>query len=436
MAPGYVLGIGIGLMFRLLGLQTDWYTSALGAQLTWTLPFGLLIMFAIFGRFNRAYEEAARDLGASPAQTLRLVVIPIIVTGIIAVALFGFTLSYDEFARTLLDLGRQQYAAGRDLEHDHERHLAGHLRLGHGDDDLLLRRHRHRAVVDCADPTPPLRPGAPRRPALIGTRQGNEPIMQSSLGPAKRTGKGWIELAGIYKRYPDGTVAVDGVNIVIEDGSYCCLLGPSGCGKTTMLRMIAGHEAPTAGEIVIGGENVVGLSPRQRGTAMMFQNYALFPHLSVRDNIAFSMRVRGVGKKERYQEADRVIEQVQLTELANRLPAQLSGGQQQRVALARAIVTKPRVLLLDEPLSALDEYLRLQMRSELREMQQRLGITFIHVTHTQLEAVAVADQVIVMNTGPHRAGLHRPRHLFGARPAPMSRVSWADRTFFPANSKA
>ena len=223
--------------------------------------------------------------------------------------------------------------------------------------------------------------------------------MQSGLGRKERTGKGWIELAGIYKRYPDGTVAVDGVNIVIEDGTYCCLLGPSGCGKTTMLRMIAGHEAPTAGEIVIGGENVLGLSPRDRGTAMMFQNYALFPHLSVRDNIAFSMRVRGVGKKERYKEADRVIEQVQLTELANRLPAQLSGGQQQRVALARAIVTKPRVLLLDEPLSALDEYLRLQMRSELREMQQRLGITFIHVTHTQLEAVAVADQVIVMNTG-------------------------------------
>jgi putative spermidine/putrescine transport system ATP-binding protein len=223
--------------------------------------------------------------------------------------------------------------------------------------------------------------------------------MQGGFERRERSGKGWIELAGIYKRYPDGTVAVDGVNITIEDGSYCCLLGPSGCGKTTMLRMIAGHEAPTGGEIVIGGENVIGLSPRQRGTAMMFQNYALFPHLSVRDNIAFSMRVRGVGKTERYREADRVIEQVQLTALANRLPAQLSGGQQQRVALARAIVTKPRVLLLDEPLSALDEYLRLQMRSELREMQQQLGITFIHVTHTQLEAVAVADQVIVMNQG-------------------------------------
>ncbi len=212
-------------------------------------------------------------------------------------------------------------------------------------------------------------------------------------------GRGTIELVGVFKRFGDGTVAVDGVNLKIADGAYCCLLGPSGCGKTTILRMIAGHETPTEGEILIGGENVVGLEPRRRGTAMMFQNYALFPHLSVRDNIAFALRAQGIERKERYRAADAVIEQVQLTALANRMPNQLSGGQQQRVALARAIVTKPRVLLLDEPLSALDEFLRLQMRSELREMQKRLGITFIHVTHTQLEAVAVAEQVVVMDKG-------------------------------------
>jgi putative spermidine/putrescine transport system ATP-binding protein len=212
-------------------------------------------------------------------------------------------------------------------------------------------------------------------------------------------GRGSIELVGVFKRFADGTVAVDGVNLKIADGAYCCLLGPSGCGKTTILRMIAGHETPTDGEILIGGENVVGLEPRQRGTAMMFQNYALFPHLSVRDNIAFALRAQGIEKKERYRAVDAVIEQVQLTALAHRMPNQLSGGQQQRVALARAIVTKPRVLLLDEPLSALDEFLRLQMRSELREMQRRLGITFIHVTHTQLEAVAVAEQVVVMDKG-------------------------------------
>jgi putative spermidine/putrescine transport system ATP-binding protein len=213
------------------------------------------------------------------------------------------------------------------------------------------------------------------------------------------TGRGRIELVGLFKRYPDGTVAVDGVNLIVEDGTYCCLLGPSGCGKTTILRMIAGHETPTDGEIVIDGEKVAGQSPGQRGTAMMFQSYALFPHLTVRDNIAFALRARGVAKAQRYREADAVIEQVQLAALANRMPAQLSGGQQQRVALARAIVTKPRVLLLDEPLSALDELLRLQMRSELRQMQKQLGITFIHVTHTQLEAIAVADQVVVMEKG-------------------------------------
>ncbi|WP_048861108.1 ABC transporter ATP-binding protein [Acidisphaera rubrifaciens] len=227
--------------------------------------------------------------------------------------------------------------------------------------------------------------------------------MDATVDPAAvaRAGAapGAVELAGLVKRYPNGTLAVDGVNLRIPPGSYCCLLGPSGCGKTTTLRMIAGHEEPSEGEILIDGANVVGQPPRARGTAMMFQSYALFPHLSVRDNVAFSLRVRGVGRAERLREADRVIEQVQLTALATRLPGQLSGGQQQRVALARAIITRPRVLLLDEPLSALDEFLRLQMRAELKAMQQQLGITFIHVTHTQLEAVAVADQVVVMADG-------------------------------------
>ena len=210
---------------------------------------------------------------------------------------------------------------------------------------------------------------------------------------------GGVVLAGLTKRYADGTTAVDDIDLRIEPGTYCCLLGPSGCGKTTMLRMIAGHETPSDGAILIDGKNVIDKSPRERGTAMMFQNYALFPHLSVRDNVAFAMRVRGVAKKERLYEADRVIEQVQLGALADRLPGQLSGGQQQRVALARAIIMRPTVLLLDEPLSALDEFLRLQMRGELRSMQRELGITFVHVTHTQLEAIAVADQVVVMDKG-------------------------------------
>jgi len=212
-------------------------------------------------------------------------------------------------------------------------------------------------------------------------------------------GNGSIELAGLVKSYDGITRAVDGVNLKIPDGAYCCFLGPSGCGKTTILRMIAGHEDPSDGEILIGGENVVGLAPVERRTAMMFQSYALFPHLNVRDNIAFALRVRGMSAAERRKAADAMIEKVRLTELADRLPGQLSGGQQQRVALARAAITSPRVLLLDEPLSALDEQLRVQMRQELMRMQRDLGITFIHVTHTQMEAIAIADMVVVMEKG-------------------------------------
>jgi putative spermidine/putrescine transport system ATP-binding protein len=207
-----------------------------------------------------------------------------------------------------------------------------------------------------------------------------------------------IELAHVTKRFAN-LVAVDDIDLTIPGGTYCCLLGPSGCGKTTILRMIAGHEEPTRGIIRIGGDNVLGLPPVRRGTAMMFQSYALFPHMTVLDNVAYNLRMRGVGKAERRARARAMLDKVQLGPLAERMPAQLSGGQQQRVALARAIITNPRVLLLDEPLSALDEYLRLQMRSELRRLQRELGISFVHVTHTQLEAIAVADLVVVMDQG-------------------------------------
>ena len=209
---------------------------------------------------------------------------------------------------------------------------------------------------------------------------------------------GEVELVDCTKHFGE-TAAVDRINLKIAAGTYCCLLGPSGCGKTTILRMIAGHETPTSGEVRIDGENVVGLPPVRRGTAMMFQDYALFPHLSCLDNVAFSLKMSGAAKADRRERARRVLARVQMAQFADRVPAQLSGGQKQRVALARALITNPRVLLLDEPLSALDEYLRLQMRGELRRMQRDLGITFIHVTHTQPEAIALADLVVVMDQG-------------------------------------
>ncbi|WP_138469626.1 ABC transporter ATP-binding protein [Poseidonocella sp. HB161398] len=205
-----------------------------------------------------------------------------------------------------------------------------------------------------------------------------------------------LELVHVTKRYGD-TVAVRDVSHVFANGTYVCLLGPSGCGKSTTLRMIAGHESISEGSIVLDGHDVSRLPPAKRGTAMMFQSYALFPHLSVRDNVAFSLRMKGVDKAARHKAADEMLELVDMTHLAGRLPAQLSGGQQQRVALARALVTKPRVLLLDEPLSALDPFLRIRVRAELKRLQRELGITFIHVTHGQDEALALADEIVVMN---------------------------------------
>src|SRR5882757_54476 len=237
---------------------------------------------------------------------------------------------------------------------------------------------------------------------------------------AESNRSGEVEVVGVTKRFGE-TTAVNDLSLTIPHGSYCCLLGPSGCGKTTILRMIAGHENPTTGDIRIGGESVVGLPQVRRGTAMMFQSYALFPHRSVLDNVAFALKMRGAGLAERHAKARELITKVQLEKFADRLPAQLSGGQQQRVALARALITNPRVLLLDEPLSALDEYLRLRMRGELRRIQRELGITFVHVTHTQLEATAVADVVVVMEQGKieqaasPREIFMRPRNAYVAR---------------------
>lgn len=207
-----------------------------------------------------------------------------------------------------------------------------------------------------------------------------------------------LELISVTKKYGD-SVAVDNISIKIPRGSYICLLGPSGCGKSSTLRMIAGHEAITSGDVLLNGKNVTDLAPAKRGTAMMFQSYALFPHLSVTENVGFSLKMKGVEKPMRDASAAEALQLVDMTEFGDRLPAQLSGGQQQRVALARALITDPAILLLDEPLSALDPFLRLRMRSELKRLQRSLGISFVHVTHSQDEALALADIVIVMNNG-------------------------------------
>ncbi|MGN0779661.1 MAG: ABC transporter ATP-binding protein, partial [Aristaeellaceae bacterium] len=213
-----------------------------------------------------------------------------------------------------------------------------------------------------------------------------------------------VRLEHISKIYKDPKTgkdfyAVKDVSLDIAPGSFVTLLGPSGCGKTTTLRMIAGFESPDAGEIYLGSEPINALTPNKRDTAMVFQSYALFPHYNVYDNVAYGLKLRKVPKAEMNERIERILALVELTGMESRMTNQLSGGQQQRVALARAMVVEPSVLLFDEPLSNLDAKLRVSMRTEIRRIQQTLGITAVYVTHDQAEAMAISDNIIVMNKG-------------------------------------
>ncbi|RYX92065.1 MAG: ABC transporter ATP-binding protein [Comamonadaceae bacterium] len=224
----------------------------------------------------------------------------------------------------------------------------------------------------------------------------------------------FIQLVDVAKRWGD-TTALEGVSLDIASGSFCVLLGPSGCGKSTTLRIIAGLETATSGQVLIDGRDVTNLPPAQRGIAMVFQNYALFPHLSVADNITFGLSVRKTPEAETKKRLAETAELLGLSHLLDRKPSQLSGGQQQRVALGRALVAQARVCLMDEPLSNLDAQLRQEMRTELRELQQRLNLTVVYVTHDQAEAMSMADQVVLLNKGRIEQAA-TPRALY-AQPA-------------------
>ena len=229
-----------------------------------------------------------------------------------------------------------------------------------------------------------------------------------------------IQLVNVSKDWA-GTKALDAIDLCIEPGSFCVLLGPSGCGKSTTLRIIAGLESASSGQVLVNGKDVTQQPPAQRGLAMVFQNYALFPHLNVADNITFGLSVRKVSASETARRLQSTAELLGLTKLLDRRPSQLSGGQQQRVALGRALVAQAKVCLMDEPLSNLDAQLRQEMRHELRELQQRLGLTVVYVTHDQTEAMSMADQVVLLNKGrieqsaAPRTLYSRPATTFAAR---------------------
>jgi spermidine/putrescine ABC transporter ATP-binding subunit len=220
--------------------------------------------------------------------------------------------------------------------------------------------------------------------------------MQHSLGD--RCEHTVLRLSGVKKLF--GSVpAVENVNLTVGKNQLVTLLGPSGCGKTTTLRMIAGFEYPTSGQIIIDGKDVTHTPPNKREIGIVFQSYSLFPHMRISDNVAYGLKRRGVGKEERVQRVREALERVDLERYGDRYPSELSGGQQQRVALARAIVIRPKILLLDEPLSALDAKLRQRMRFEIRHLQRQIGMTTVLVTHDQEEALSMSDHIVVMNKG-------------------------------------
>jgi len=238
------------------------------------------------------------------------------------------------------------------------------------------------------------------RDTAEGEGPGQAPEADSSAfgAAASQPQSSGLELRDVSKHFGD-VVAVDNVSLRIESGEYVVLLGPSGCGKTTILRMIGGHEHPTSGDILLNGRSLVGVPPAKRPTTTVFQHFALFPHKNVLGNVEFGLRMHGVDREERRKRALAMISRVGLAEMRFRRPSALSGGQQQRVALARVLVTRPNLLLLDEPFGDLDRLLQLRMRVELRELQRELGIAFVHVTHNQEEALSMADRVVVMEGG-------------------------------------
>ncbi|AIY02735.1 iron(III)-transport ATP-binding protein [Arthrobacter sp. PAMC 25486] len=247
------------------------------------------------------------------------------------------------------------------------------------------------------------------------------PVDTAEFSPAHESGH--VTLAALTKRYgnrADDPIAVNAVDLQIKAGEFVTLLGPSGCGKTSTLRMIAGFETPSSGQVSVDGVDMVTVAPNKRPMSMVFQSYALFPHLSVRQNVAYGLRLKKTSEKRLREEVDTALTIMNLMPYAERAPHQLSGGQQQRVALARALVMRPKVLLFDEPLSNLDAKLRVQMRNEIRRLQKRLGITSIFVTHDQDEAMTLSDRIVVMNQGrieqidvPERV-YRRPSSIFVA----------------------
>ena len=394
--PPVVVVIPIFLMFRDLNLL-DTRQGLILVYAAFNLPFTIWMMKGFIDEVPAEYEEAAMLDGYSRFEAFWRVTMPLLIPGIAATAVFALIFSWNEFVFSIFlitDPG-DAHGAGRDRGPDrrHDDRLGPGGRLGDG-----LRR-----------PGAAVRLPRAQAPGRRRHARGGAPLMAEVL------------VKSLHKAFPDGTVAVEELDLTIGDGELFVMLGPSGCGKTTTLRCIAGLEQETSGQIVIGDEVVSGLRPSQRDIAMVFQFYALYPHLTVRDNIAFPLRAAKRPESEIDERVNEAARMLRLEPFLARRPSKLSGGEQQRVALGRAMVRHPKAFLMDEPLTNLDAELRADMRAELKHVQQRLNSTMIYVTHDQTEAMALGHRIAIINSGRlEQLGApmevyDRPATLFAAR---------------------
>ena len=392
--PEIVMGVALLLLFLqvLPGIGLGSTAQAIG-QVTFTISYVVVIVRGRLVSIGKDYEEAAADLGAPPHDQLLRVLLPLLAPAIIASAAVVFAISLDDFVVT-------QYLSGDASTTTVSMLLYASARAA--PTPALNALATIALLITLAD----ARARLSRLPSLREQRRCHRDGRRGGLEAMQ----GEIQLEELTKKFGE-VAAVDGIDLQMPAGEFFTMVGPSGCGKTTTLRMIAGFERPTSGRIVLDDVDVAQVPPHKRNVNTVFQSYALFPHLDVAGNVAFGLKYKKLTKEEQRKRVAEALALVQLGDFAKRKPAQLSGGQQQRVALARALVLTPQVLLLDEPLGALDARLRKDLQVELKALQAELGITFVFVTHDQEEALTMSDRVAVMSGGRvEQAGT--PREIY------------------------